>query len=106
MEDALGDRIWVDLGSCKEFVANICTLFNTKAFVAGQTGSASSGSGVTGSGSVAGKGGEVVRSVSGETGEDGEGSTDVSNLVSLSGIETAPRYITSYAILLTFKGIK
>ena len=29
IEDALGDRVWVDLPSCQQFTANVCTVFNT-----------------------------------------------------------------------------
>ncbi len=29
IEDALGDRVWVDLAGCQSFTANVCTVFNT-----------------------------------------------------------------------------
>ena len=30
IEDALGDRVWMDLKSCKKLTDNIVTLFNTR----------------------------------------------------------------------------
>lgn len=46
IEDALGDRVWVDLESCKDLVANMCTLFATKPcspLVSGGTGKGAGG---------------------------------------------------------------
>ncbi len=67
VEDALGDRVWVDLEPCTSLVANMCSLFATKAGKAGE--------------------GNEPHSVDvGELSKEGF----------LSGIETAPRYILHY----------
>lgn len=84
VEDALGDRVWVDLESCKELTANICTLFGTKAYV----GSSSTGGGAARIAADAGK----PESTESGTGSDG-GVGVVSELnKEVSGIETAQRY--------------
>lgn len=99
IEDALGDRIWVDLDSCKELVANICTLFGTKACggVGGIGGGGGAGSG-GGAGGASGVGGgkntasdskasssESTESLASDVGE-------LSKEALLSGIETVPRF--------------
>ena len=86
IEDALGDRIWVDLDSCKELVANMCTLFATKP--CNPLGNiATTGGGGKNSGET----------TKGASGESSEGSTcdtgEFSKEVVLSGIETAPRFV-------------
>ena len=84
VEDALGDRVWVDLDSCKGLVANTCTLFATKPCVPMSSGVSSSGG--------AGKAGEQGKTSAGGTGEGSEGFvTELSKEAVFSGIETAPR---------------
>ena len=78
IEDALGDRVWVDLDSCKELVANMCTLFGTKPC------------GAVGSVGV-GKTSAADSKASSSDGSEVSGS-DAGEEVLLSGIETAPRY--------------
>ena len=41
IEDAIGDRVWVDLEPCKKLVDNICVTFQTK-LPSGQTSEGSS----------------------------------------------------------------
>ena len=109
IEDALGDRVWVDLESCKDLIANLCTLFGTKA--CGAVPSASKGSGehpskgpgggehpskgASGDGDHPGKG-----VGGGEQGKGGEGSEGLTGELSkddlLSGIEIAPRYVCRF----------
>ena len=85
VEDALGDRVWVDLDPCKELIANICTLFATKPH---SPASAAGGGGVAGGG-AGGKAGEQGKGSEGSEGSTGE----VSEEGLLSGVETAPRYV-------------
>ena len=80
--------MWVDLDPCKELVANICTVFTTKPYSSGSSGS----SGV-------GLGGGAKLMDTGKTSESGEGGggggADVTSFIkeaSLSDIETSPRY--------------
>ena len=77
IEDALGDRVWVDLDACKELTANICTLFATKPYT---TSVSAAGS----------KGGEQGKA--GVSGDVGEGSAaEVAETTLLSGVETTSR---------------
>ena len=86
IEDALGDRVWVDLDPCKELVANMCTLFGTKPYTPGQSNSGPL------SGSV--KASEVGKSGADEGSEISGGEGDEFNKdVSLSGIEIVSRYV-------------
>ena len=79
IEDALGDRVWVDLEPCKDLVANMCTLFATKPFH-----SVSSGAGKA---AVTGESGRTTV----ETSDPELGELGKENI--LSGVETAPRYV-------------
>ena len=79
IEDALGDRIWVDLDSCKELVSNVCTLFATKPCSPAVTSASAKSSGES-----KGSSSESAESASSDAGE-------LCKEVSLSGIETAPR---------------
>lgn len=87
IEDALGDRVWVDLEPCKELITNICTLFATKPYSSVATGGSSGAGG--------GKSAEQGK-ISGVT-ETSEGSaSEVSEVTKeglLSGVETSPRYL-------------
>ena len=39
IEDAIGDRVWVDISACQKFIDNICTIFNTRKQESEDTGS-------------------------------------------------------------------
>lgn len=117
IEDALGDRVWVDLESCSDLVANMCTLFGTKLCAPlnagkGGTGGGDQLKGTTGAteqgkSGAAGKGStgsvdqakgtpDQGRSTVGE--EGGEGTTDDPGELNkgfLLGIEVEPRYVTA-----------
>ena len=122
IEDALGDRVWVDLEACRDLVANMCTLFGTKLCSPlnagkGGAGSADQVKGATGA-VEQGKSGVATKGATGSldqakgasdqgkgtTGEDGgDGTTDDVGEVSkegfLLGIETAPRYVVIYVFM-------
>ena len=102
IEDALGDRVWVDLDACRELVANICTLFATKPYTSGSTSSAGSnsgagfsGTGTSGAALVGGAStGKVADGGDASGAGEGPGGGDTGNLSkesSLTGIETAAR---------------
>lgn len=106
IEDALGDRVWVDLESCKDLIANMCTLFATKQcspLVSGSAGKGAAGSGEQGSSKGGGEQLPVVSgSKGGSSGKQGKNATggdggeldagEPSKEGFLSGIQTAPRY--------------
>jgi len=89
--------VWVDLEPCKELVANICTLFNTRPYVAGSGGSVG-GAGKGGDG-IAGKsadGAAMSKSVEGlevtvAAGDGGGEGSGGSKEMCLTGVETVPR---------------
>ena len=91
IEDALGDRVWVDLDPCKELVANICTVFPTKPYNSGISSSSSGLSGSSSNSTGVGFEGGAKMDV-GKASESGEGGGDVASFIKeASGIETSSR---------------
>ena len=106
IEDSLGDRLWVDLESCRKLVDNICTIFQTRPYSPGSSSGSSSGSGSSSTGvhtqvpktgqagetsSTSGPGGK--REGDGVSGTGGE--AEQSGELPLDDVEIAPRFSPS-----------
>ena len=102
IEDSLGDRLWVDLESCRKLVDNICTIFQTRPYSTGSSSGSSSGSGSgsTGVHTQAPKTGQAgeTSTTSGQGGKrEGDGGSGAGGEGEQSGelsmeVEVAPRF--------------